>query len=82
MRNIIFKELKELSRDGRFKIMAMISLILLLIALFTGFNQYQKSRQQIDESVSKERYIWETQGAKNPHSAALYASYAFKPKFD
>ena len=81
MRNIIFKELKELSRDGRFKIMAMISLILLLIALFTGFNQYQKSRQQIDESVSEERYIWETQGAKNPHSAAHYGTYAFKPKF-
>jgi|TARA_B100001094_G_scaffold5059_1_gene4585 ABC-2 type transport system permease protein len=81
MRNIIFKELKELSRDGRFKSAVIISFILLLLALITGINQYQKSNQQLTESVSKERTIWETQGAKNPHSAAHYGTYAFKPKF-
>jgi hypothetical protein len=42
MRNIIFKELKELSRDGRFKSAVIISFILLLLALITGINQYQK----------------------------------------
>ena len=36
MRNIIFKELKELSRDGRFKSAVVISCILLLLALITG----------------------------------------------
>ena len=81
MRNIIFKELKELSRDGRFKSAVVISCILLLLALITGVNQYKKSNQQLTESVSKERAIWETQGAKNPHSAAHYGTYAFKPKF-
>jgi ABC-2 type transport system permease protein len=81
MRNIIFKELKELSRDGRFKSAVVISCILLLLALITGVNQYKKSNQQLTESVSKERTIWETQGAKNPHSAAHYGTYAFKPKF-
>ena len=81
MRNIIFKELKELSRDGRFKSAVVISFILLLLALITGINQYKKSNQQLTESVSKERAIWETQGAKNPHSAAHYGTYAFKPKF-
>ena len=63
MRNIIFKELKELSRDGRFKSAVVISCILLLLALITGVNQYKKSNQQLTESVSKERTIWETQGA-------------------
>ena len=81
MRNIIFKELKELTRDGRFKSALVISFVLLLLALITGINQYQKSNQQLTESVSKERTIWETQGAKNPHSAAHYGTYAFKPKF-
>lgn len=81
MKNIIFKELKELIRDGRFKITVIITIILLLIAAFTGINQYQKSNQQYKESVAKERMIWETQSEKNPHSAAHYGTYAFKPKF-
>ncbi|MEO9572304.1 MAG: DUF3526 domain-containing protein [Polaribacter sp.] len=81
MKNIIFKELKELIRDGRFKIALIISLILLMIATITGVNQYKKSNQQYLESVNKERNIWETQGEKNPHSAAHYGTYAFKPKF-
>ena len=81
MKNIIFKELKELARDGRFKIVVGISLVLLVIASITGINQYQKSNEQYEESLSKERNIWETQGEKNPHSAAHYGTYAFKPKF-
>lgn len=81
MKNIIFKELKELIRDGRFKITIVITFVLLVIATITGVNQYQKSNQQYIESVSKERTIWETQGEKNPHSAAHYGTYAFKPKF-
>lgn len=81
MKNIIFKELKELTRDGRFKIAMSISLILLMIATITGINQYQKNNQQYLESIDKERTIWETQEEKNPHSAAHYGTYAFKPKF-
>lgn len=81
MKNIIFKELKELIRDGRFKMVLSITLVLLVVATITGVNQYKKNNQQYLESVSKERNIWETQGAKNPHSAAHYGTYAFKPKF-
>lgn len=81
MKNIIFKELKELTRDGRFKIATGILLILLFVAAITGINQYQKNNQQYIESVDKERTIWETQDEKNPHSAAHYGTYAFKPLF-
>lgn len=81
MKSIIFKELKELTRDGRFKIAMVISLILLVIATITGVNQYQKNNQQLIESINKERDVWESQDAKNPHSAAHYGTYAFKPKF-
>ncbi len=81
MKNIIFKELKELTRDGRFKITILISLVLLLIATITGVKQYQKNTEQFQVSVSKERNIWETQEEKNPHAAAHYGTYAFKPKF-
>ncbi len=81
MKNIIFKELKELSRDGRFKIAVSIVFILLIIATVTGINQYKKNNQQYKTSSAKERTIWETQSEKNPHSAAHYGTYAFKPKF-
>ncbi|WP_105004196.1 ABC transporter permease [Tenacibaculum sp. SG-28] len=81
MKHIIYKELKELIRDGRFKITVYITLFLLLIAGVTGIKQYQKNNQQYQESVQKERTIWETQEEKNPHSAAHYGTYAFKPKF-
>ncbi len=81
MKSIISKELKELTRDGRFKIATSISLVLLIIATITGINQYKSSNDQYLQSVLKERTIWETQGEKNPHSAAHYGTYAFKPKF-
>lgn len=81
MKYIVFKELKELSRDGRFKLVIVISLFLFFVATITGINQYKKGNLQYRESVSKERIIWETQEEKNPHSAAHYGTYAFKPKF-
>ncbi|CAL2108317.1 ABC-2 type transport system permease protein [Tenacibaculum sp. 190524A02b] len=81
MKTIIFKELKELTREGRFKIAISISLVLLVIATITSINQYKKNNEQYVASKAKERTIWETQGEKNPHSAAHYGTYAFKPKF-
>jgi len=81
MKNIIFKELKELIRDDRFRIAVFISCLLLIIATITGINQYKKNNEQYVKSIDKERSIWETQDEKNPHSAAHYGTYAFKPKF-
>lgn len=81
MKFIVFKELNELLRDGRFKLLISISLFLFIVATITGINQYKKGNEQYKESVSKERTIWETQEEKNPHSVAHYGTYAFKPKF-
>lgn len=81
MKHIVFKELKELTRDGRFKVASGILVILLVVATFTGVAQYKRSNLQYTASTSKERAIWETQGEKNPHSAAHYGTYTFKPKF-
>ena len=81
MKHIFFKEIKELFRDGRLKLITGISVFLLIIAALTALNQYQKGNQQYKVSVSIERTIWETQDEKNPHSAAHYGTYAFKPKF-
>ena len=68
MLNIISKELKELVRDGRIKITAIITVFLLIIAASTGVSQYKTESHQHNDSVSKERLIWETQKSKNPHT--------------
>lgn len=81
MKHIVFKELKELIRDGRFKVASSILVVLLILATFTGIVQYNRNSQQFLESTHKERNIWESQGEKNPHSAAHYGTYAFKPMF-
>ena len=81
MLNIILKELNGFIRDGRLKIAALISLILLIIATITGVYDYEKSNHQHEQSTLKERSIWETQEEKNPHSAAHFGTYVFKPKF-
>ena len=78
---IILKELNELIRDGRIRIVAVIAILLLIIASITGVNQYQKNKDQYTVASATERTVWETQEEKNPHSAAHYGTYIFKPTF-
>ncbi len=81
MKNILYKELKELARDGRFKSILVLSLVLLVLASITSIQQFNRAKTQVEVTVAKERKIWETQEAKNPHAAAHYGTYAFKPIF-
>lgn len=80
IRYIIKKELKEIFRDGRFKISSTIVFLLALVAFFVTFKQYKNTATQYEEAKVNERNVWESQGAKNPHSAAHYGNYVFKPK--
>lgn len=81
MTTIITKELKELWRDGRIKYAGIILILLLAIASFIGFDQYQRTNAEYQQARDTERTMWESQEDKNPHSAAHYGTYAFKPKF-
>ncbi len=81
IRKIIVKESKEILRDGRFKIALGIVLVLLALAVFIGAKQYQNTQDQYREAENHERNMWLNQGEKNPHSAAHYGTYAFKPKY-
>jgi len=78
--HVVKKELQETLRDGRFKISAAIVFVLLVVSLILTFNQYQYNNAQYIEAQKNERSLWEEQGEKNPHSAAHYGSYVFKPK--
>ncbi|MFN7141630.1 MAG: hypothetical protein ACK4UN_20090, partial [Limisphaerales bacterium] len=74
------KELTEMVRDGRFRWMSVIVAVLLLVALFAGWKSYQEVESQKATAAKVERERWLKQDKKNPHSAAHYGVYAFKPQ--
>ena len=75
------KETKELFREGRVRISLVIVLLLLGVATWISAKQYQNVNEQYAAAKIAERAIWDNQGEKNPHSAAHYGTYAFKPKY-
>jgi ABC-2 type transport system permease protein len=75
------KETKELLREGRVRISIVIVLLLLGISVFISSKQYQNINDQYNAAKTSERAVWDNQGNKNPHSAAHYGTYAFKPKY-
>ncbi len=75
------KELKEIVREGRFRVTAGLVLVLLLAAVFISHRYYQSVNTQHAQAKKNARSEWVNQGEKNPHSAAHYGTYAFKPKY-
>jgi ABC-2 type transport system permease protein len=78
---IALKEFKEIVREGRFRITAIIVLALLLVAVFVSNRYYKSINAQHNQAKKNARGEWTGQGKKNPHSAAHYGTYAFKPKY-
>jgi len=75
------KETKELFREGRVRIALIIVLLLLGVAVWISKRQYENINEQYTVAKRAEREVWDNQGEKNPHSAAHYGTYAFKPKY-
>ncbi len=78
--HIAKKEMLEMRQDGRFQIAAAIVMTLLCVSLGIGWQQYVSINRQHEQARAETRDQWLTQGKKNPHSAAHYGVYAFKPK--
>lgn len=80
IKTIIYKELLEIFRDGRFRWLFLIILSLLFTALGAGYLHYKEISTQHEVARKITREHWIKQPDKNPHSAAHYGIYAFKPK--
>jgi ABC-2 type transport system permease protein len=74
------KEFTEMLRDGRFRWAAAIVFVLLLASIVMGGKHYRDVKRQHDLAQAETREQWLRQPPKNPHSAAHYGIYAFKPK--
>ncbi len=81
IRRIAFKEMKENLYEGRFRVTIIIVSVLLIMATWLSLNYFKSVQQQHADAKANARNIWESQDEKNPHSAAHYGTYAFKPKY-
>lgn len=79
--HIAKKEIQEMSRSGQFKWTFGIVMVLCIVAVFVSQKQWHEKEQQREEAEKNARTLWLAQGATNPHNAAHYGTFAFKPQF-
>jgi len=76
---IAVKDATETWRDGRFRWAAALLFVLLVAAVAGGVQyQHQIARQHADAQQA-ERDAWLGKGDMNPHAAAHYGAFVFKP---
>ncbi|MEP5341294.1 MAG: ABC transporter permease subunit [Algibacter sp.] len=73
------KEVRELLRNNRFRLISITLLILLVFSMFISWNTHKKVLQEHQTAQNLAREQWENQGKKSAHSAAHYGTFAFKP---
>lgn len=77
--SIAKNQLTQLVRDKVFTALGLLILILLGVSVVTGISYYSDMAEQHQQAEELARAQWENQGDKNPHSAAHYGTFAFKP---
>ncbi|NVJ46197.1 MAG: DUF3526 domain-containing protein [Cytophagia bacterium] len=75
------KEIRELARSGQVKWMLGIVVTLSIIAIYISHVQWQDKNLQREKAQQDARSLWLAQGSTNPHNAAHYGTFAFKPQF-
>ncbi|MEM1268562.1 MAG: DUF3526 domain-containing protein [Bacteroidota bacterium] len=78
-RIIAKKERTEMMRDGRFRLAAGLVGGLLLVALVLGAIESHNVRAEAERAEEASWAQWVEQGEKNPHSAAHFALYTYRP---
>jgi len=79
MKKIISNELRLIGQQRVFKGYLVIVLALWIVATTISFNQYKNEETTRLSYQNYHRTMWENQDAKNPHMAAHYGTFAFKP---
>ncbi len=80
IKQIAKKEITEIWRDKRFQIVGGFILLILIATLFTGWTHYKKINAEESAAKAADEAQWKGQGERNPHSAAHFGKYAFKPR--
>lgn len=67
-------------RDGRARITSAIVLAMLIAALLMGWKEFRDVSKEVEAARLTVREQWLQQAPKNPHQAAHYGTWAFKPR--
>jgi ABC-2 type transport system permease protein len=77
--SIARKEFRDAWRDGRFRLAAVVVLVLLGVAMLLAGQQVERTDEERRTAAKVERDNWLNQDEKNSHSAGHYGMYVFKP---
>jgi len=78
-RVVAAKEWKEFSRDRRLHWLYAFVSMLMLAAIAFGAGENARITRERATAAAADRTLWISQGAKDPHAAAHFGQYAFKP---
>ena len=76
---IAVKDATETWRDGRFRWAAGLLFVLILAAIAGGAQHQSRIARQHADAQNAERDAWLDKGDMNPHAAAHYGAFVFKP---
>jgi len=79
VRAVAAKEWLEMRRDRRLLALFAFTLLLMLAALGFGASEHARLTRERAAAAEADRALWTGQSAKNPHAAAHFGQYAFKP---
>lgn len=74
------KDRREFVRDRRLIVMSALVLLLSLAAVLTAYARVAAFEQDRLATERRDRATWESQGERNPHAAAHFASWALRPQ--
>jgi ABC-2 type transport system permease protein len=73
------KDWREFVRDRRLLVMAALVLLLAAAAVFTAYTRVSAYEADRVATERRDRVTWESQGERNPHSVAHFATWALRP---
>ncbi len=76
---LLQKEFLEYRRDRRLWLLGVLLFLLLSAASLDGWNRFQADASARASAVEVDRKVWVEQGDNNPHGAAHFSRYAFRP---
>ena len=79
LRLIVRQQWMSLARERRLRLLGLVVLALSALALFdAALDTRRLETARIHDTVAEEA-VWEAQGAANPHGAAHFGRYVYKP---
>ena len=78
-RAIVSKDLLVLRRDRVLTGVFVLTLILVIASLLSGLQRERVYDKEKTAALATDKAVWMNQGQRNPHSAAHFSRYAFRP---